>query len=111
MARQLIEEPGPPWGKSRAEKSGRFPAALDFGKFSPPVFADVQPIRRFPPSELVIVRRLSLQHERILAFEIRRAAELQTLLGKHGGAADFIATFTEAPLEANGEALDRKSVV
>lgn len=47
---------------------------------------------------------MSLQHERILAFESRRAVELQTLLGKQGGHADFVQVFVEAPMSANAEA-------
>jgi uroporphyrinogen-III synthase len=47
---------------------------------------------------------LGLAQERILAFETRRAAELQTLLGKQGGTADFVQVFVEAPMSANAEA-------
>ena len=47
---------------------------------------------------------MSLARDRILAFEIRRAPEMQALLGKQGGTADFVNTFREAPLEANQEA-------
>jgi uroporphyrinogen-III synthase len=54
---------------------------------------------------LAIVVILSLTHERTLAFETRRATELQTLLGKQGGGADFVGTFVEAPMEANHEAM------
>ena len=45
---------------------------------------------------------MSIARDRILAFEIRRAPEMQVLLAKHGGRADFVSTFSEAPLEANG---------
>ena len=47
---------------------------------------------------------MSIARDRILAFEIRRAPEMQVLLAKHGGRADFVSTFSEAPLEANGQA-------
>ena len=47
---------------------------------------------------------MSLVRDRILAFETRRAPEMQALLAKQGGRADFVNTFTEAPLDANGEA-------
>lgn len=47
---------------------------------------------------------MSLARDRILAFEVRRAPEMQALLAKQGGQADFVNTFSEAPLNANGEA-------
>lgn len=47
---------------------------------------------------------MSLAGDRILAFEVRRAPEMQALLAKQGGRAVFVSTFAEAPLDANVEA-------
>lgn len=47
-----------------------------------------------------------LEGLRILSFEVRRAAEMQTLLGKQGGRADFVATFREVTNEVDPDVLE-----